>query len=201
MGATEIIARKYQNEYDELLKAITEVNAEVLKTKEGLEKTNTGKLLYAPKLMNKAIQDDRLYKWGWHKKTCSERIQIDNLKKRQIRTMEMDAEKNGLGVEIQFGKYAFVPFDLFVKMVIFRDRGLIEVGIEVVAMKIMARLMSSGVAIYEQHYSEVKMRGEKPEDAPFLLMGIAPQPWVAPVQQEFVFHEEIDLAEGIENRE
>ena len=50
---------------------------------------------------------------------------------------------------MQFGKYAFVAYDLFVKHLLFYTGGTINVGVEVLPMKSMQREMSSGIAYYE----------------------------------------------------
>ena len=50
-------------------------------------------------------------------------------------------------VEVQFGKYAFVAYDLFVKHLAFYVRDTIDVGIEVLPMKSLQKSMSSGVAV------------------------------------------------------
>jgi hypothetical protein len=47
----------------------------------------------------------------------------------------MDGVKDGVGLEIQSGKYAFMGYDILSKMPIFAARGTIDCGIEVVPMK------------------------------------------------------------------
>lgn len=48
---------------------------------------------------------------------------------------QTDFVKQQIAIEIQFGKYAFVAFDLFVKHLLFYSGGIINLGIEVLPTK------------------------------------------------------------------
>jgi hypothetical protein len=54
--------------------------------------------------------------------------------------------KERVAVEIQFGKYAFVAYVLFVKHMAFFVGNVIDLGVEVLPMKELQAHMSSGVA-------------------------------------------------------
>ncbi len=84
----------------------------------------------------------------------------------------MDFVKNKLGVEVQFGKYAFMVYNVAAKMTIFRKIGIISAGVEVVAMKRMTADMSTGVSYFEQVKADLEMRGESEIDTPVLIVGI-----------------------------
>lgn len=47
----------------------------------------------------------------------------------------MDFVKEKLGVEVQFGKYAFMVYTVCAKMTIFRNLGHIDAGIEIVPVR------------------------------------------------------------------
>jgi hypothetical protein len=85
---------------------------------------------------------------------------------------EMDGIENTVGLEIQFGKYAFMGYDIFSKMPIFAQQGLIDCGIEVVAMPSLSREMSTGVSSFSQIVNDMKHRGEADLDVPTLVIGI-----------------------------
>lgn len=85
---------------------------------------------------------------------------------------EMDGIKNKVGLEVQFGKYAFMGYDLFSKMPIFASRGLIDCGIEVVAMPEVVREMSTGVSSFDQINDDMDNRGEADLDLPSLVIGV-----------------------------
>lgn len=44
---------------------------------------------------------------------------------------QTDFVKDKIAVEVQFGKYSFVAYDLFVKHMLFYSGGVINLGIEV----------------------------------------------------------------------
>ncbi len=81
--------------------------------------------------------------------------------------------KNKVGVEIQFGKYAFMAYNVCAKMTIFRNLGYIEGGIEVVPLKQFADEMSTGVSYFEQIVWDLETRGVANIDIPVLVLGIA----------------------------
>ena len=63
---------------------------------------------------------------------------------------EMDGIKNKVGLEIQFGKYAFMGYDIFSKMIIFKNLKYIECGVEIVPSSELVKQMSTGVSSFEQ---------------------------------------------------
>lgn len=87
---------------------------------------------------------------------------------------QTDFVKEKVAVEVQFGKYAFVAFDLFVKHMLFYSGGVIDLGIEVLPMKSMQAQMSSGVAYYEGEVYNVMRQGRSSPPVPLLIIGIEP---------------------------
>lgn len=84
----------------------------------------------------------------------------------------MDFLKERLGVEIQFGKYAFMVYNVCAKMTIFRNLDYIEAGIEIVPVKSFADDMSTGVSYFEQFVWDLEQRGVADIDIPVLIFGI-----------------------------
>jgi len=76
-----------------------------------------------------------------------------------------------LGIEVQFGKYAFMVYNVYAKMTIFRNFGHIDAGVEIVAVKELAEQMSTGVSYFEQFVWDLEQRGVN-IDVPTLIMGI-----------------------------
>src|SRR5208337_4285220 len=72
---------------------------------------------------------------------------------------QTDFVKDRVAIEIQFGKYAFVAYDLFVKHLAFYVRDQIDVGIEILAMKSLQSKMSSGPGYYEGELYNVVRNG------------------------------------------
>ncbi|MFZ4791101.1 MAG: BglII/BstYI family type II restriction endonuclease [Candidatus Competibacteraceae bacterium] len=85
----------------------------------------------------------------------------------------MDFVKNRVGVEVQFGKYAFMVYNVCAKMTIFNKLGVIDVGIEIVPVKDFAAEMSSGVSYFEQFVWDLEQRGVCNIDIPVLILGVA----------------------------
>ena len=84
----------------------------------------------------------------------------------------MDFVKDKLGVEVQFGKYSFMVYNVCAKMTIFRNLGFIDAGIEIVPIKCFANEMSTGVSYFEQFVWDLEQRGTANIDIPVLILGI-----------------------------
>jgi len=84
----------------------------------------------------------------------------------------MDFLKNKLGVEVQFGKYAFMVYNVCAKMTIFNKLKFIDAGIEIVPIKEFADQMSTGVSYFEQFVWDLENRGVSNIDIPVLILGI-----------------------------
>jgi len=171
-----------EKEHPTLLKEIeeivTEVNAQLYKTKKSREKTMRGRLLYSPVKLNNAFKE-QFSKRGWE----SKRIACDYPKEFYERTYytrpssagafrEMDFLKERVGVEVQFGKYAFMVYNVCAKMTIFHNFGFIDAGVEIVPIKNFADRMSTGISYFEQIVWDLEKRGVSNIDIPVLVLGI-----------------------------
>ncbi len=178
----KILKNKYTNEYKEIVDVIESVNAEVCKNKVSKEKTKNGSILYNPKCLNKLFKIE-FTKRGWKPVRVSVKYPEDcyvNDYRPKLRVgkdayREMDFVKNRVGVEVQFGKYAFMVYNISAKMTIFHNLGYIDVGVEIVPVKEMQTLMSTGVSYFEQLVWDLKNRGVADIDIPVLVLGIIPE--------------------------
>ncbi len=170
------------------------MNAEKCKTNVSKEKTMKGKLLYSPIDMNSAFnkllraknwQESRVSYWV----TKNEKLIRKTLtmppeeQKKEIEAAgdlpifsynQTDFVKDRVAVEVQFGKYSFVAYDLFVKHLAFYVGDRIDVGIEILPMKFLQSQMSSGVAYYEGELYNVVRQGRGVPAVPLVIIGIAP---------------------------
>lgn len=87
---------------------------------------------------------------------------------------QTDFVKDKVALEVQFGKYSFVAYDLFVKHLAFYVRDQIDVGIEILPMKVLQQHMSSGPGYYEGELYNVIRNGRGVPAVPLVLVGIAP---------------------------
>jgi len=167
----EFIGKHHKSELQELKKIIASVDASRLKTKVSKEKTMSGQMLYNPKEMNKEFK--RLLKEReWEVKRITVKTFVPEIGEEHTGFREIDAVKNKLGVEVQFGKYAFMVYNVAAKMTIFNKQGIIDSGIEVVAMLSLANEMSSGVSYFEQIKTDLEHRGVSNIDIPVLVLGV-----------------------------
>jgi len=180
--------------WQEIQSVIAAVDATKCRTKVSKEKTMKGKLLFSPIEMNAAFKR-LLRKSSWEESrvsywvTRSEKLIRKTLtmsaeeQKREIEAAgetpifsynQTDFVKDRVAVEVQFGKYAFVAYDLFVKHLAFYIGNRIDVGVEILPMKSLQSQMSSGVAYYEGEFYNVVRQGRGVPAVPLVLIGIEP---------------------------
>jgi len=166
-GGKEFIRDKFPKELDEIYQVISKIDLNSYRTKVSREKTMPGKMLYSPIALNKAFKIE-FESLGW---SSYEKNRIV-LPFGNGAFREMDFIKNKLGVEVQFGKYAFMAYNVSAKMTIFHNKGFIDAGVEIVPMKRMADEMSTGVSYFEQIRWDLETRGVADIDIPVIIMGI-----------------------------
>lgn len=175
----EIVESQFQTELCEVEKVIESIDSRKHKTKVSKEKTMPGKMLYKPRALNDAFKQ-AFEPSGWHKHKvkCDYPTEFyvkgftpDASSKGAFR--EMDFVKNRIGVEVQFGKYAFMVYNVAAKMTIFHNMDIIDVGVEIVPVKDFADDMSTGVSYFEQFVWDLEHRGVSNIDIPVLILGIA----------------------------
>jgi hypothetical protein len=174
----KVIGKRFPALFEEVIAVIEAVDASAHKVKVSREKTMPGRMLYSPKSINKAFKVEFNAR-GWN----SIRVVCDYpgkyyVKEYLIRSSnkgafrEMDFVKDKLGIEVQFGKYAFMVYNVCAKMTIFRNLGFIDCGIEIVPIKAFADEMSTGVSYFEQFVWDLENRGYADIDIPVLILGI-----------------------------
>jgi hypothetical protein len=180
--------------WEEIQSVIECVNAEKCRTKISKEKGMKGKVLYSPIDMNsnfKALlkkkdwEESRVSYWV----TKNEKLIRKTLtmpaeqQKKEIETAgetpiysynQTDFVKDRVAIEVQFGKYSFVAYDLFVKHLAFYVGDHIDVGVEILPMKSLQSQMSSGVAYYEGEFYNVVRQGRGVPAVPLVIIGIEP---------------------------
>ena len=72
-----------------------------------------------------------------------------------------------------------MAYDIFSKMPIFKNRELIDCGIELVLSHVMIKHMSTGVSSFRQIKIDIEARGEADLDIPTLILGFecSPEDW------------------------
>jgi hypothetical protein len=87
---------------------------------------------------------------------------------------QTDFVKDRIAVEVQFNKFSFVAYDLFVKHMAFYIGNVIDVGVEILAMKSLQKEMTSGVGYYEGELYNLIRESRGVPAVPLVLIGVAP---------------------------
>lgn len=185
----EVIQKEVPELEKEIFEIISSVNAERCKIKRSKEKTMKGKLLYYPTCLNKNFTKEFLNRgWEKYKIPCqySDKYYTKEFKEKTFNISpvknpfrEMDFVKisergKKVGVEVQFGKYAFMVYNVAAKMTIFKNLGIIEYGVEIVPVKKLVDEMSTGVSYFEQFVWDLEKRGISNIDIPVWIIGVYP---------------------------
>lgn len=177
-GGKEEVARRYPHLLVEVRHVISSTDSSQHKTKVSEEKTMPGRMLFNPSSLNRAFKVVfEQHGWASVRVPCSypEHYYVDDYAVRSRNRgafREMDFVKEKLGVEVQFGKYAFMVYNVCAKMTIFRNLGHVDCGVEIVPVKAFADEMSTGVSYYEQFLWDLETRGVGDIDIPVLILGI-----------------------------
>ncbi len=176
----------------EIEQVIRDVDPEQCRTKVSRERGMEGRVLYSPIDLNTCFRA-LLREKGWDESRVSYWVTKDEKlirktvalapdeQKREIEEAgqtpifsynQTDFVKDRVAIEVQFGKYAFVAYDLFVKHLAFYVGDQIDVGIEIMPMKSLQREMSSGVPYYEGEFYNVIRQGRGVPAVPLVLIGI-----------------------------
>jgi Restriction endonuclease BglII len=180
--------------WDEIQHVIAGIDAEACRTKVSKEKRTIDKVFYSPIDMNKRMSE-AFAALGWGERRTSYWVTSDAQLIRKTMSMppaqqkqeieaaglnpiysynQTDFVKERAAVEVQFGKYSFVAYDLFVKHMAFYVGDVIDVGIEILPMKELQMHMSSGVAYYEGELYNLIREGRGVPAVPLILIGVAP---------------------------
>ncbi len=181
----ELLKRDKQALLPEIEAAIQAINAIDCLTKISNEKTKQAKwagLLFSPRTINHYFRTELLYPSGWVAWDPQRQKYVEpalyfpgaGMIGRTDRYRKMDGIKDRVGLEIQMGKYAFMGYDIFSKMIIFKNKGLIDYGIEITPVQEMIDCMSTGVSAFEHLMIDFEHRGEADIDIPVLILGIGP---------------------------
>jgi hypothetical protein len=180
--------------WTEVQRVIQLVDGNACKTKVSKEKTMAGKVLFSPKDMNRSFsrlladrgwsesrvsywvtKNERLIRQTLSKSAEAQKAEIEAAGEKPIFSYnQTDFVKDRVAIEVQFGKYSFVAYDLFVKHLAFYVRDQIDVGIEILAMKSLQSNMSSGPGYYEGELYNIIRNGRGVPAVPLVVIGVEP---------------------------
>ncbi len=180
--------------WKQVKEVVAAVDAKACKTKVSKEVRMKGQLKYSPIEMNDRFSvllrdrewnESRVSYWVTRSEKLIRRTipLAPDAQKKEIEAAgeepifsynQTDFVKDRVAIEVQFGKYAFVAYDLFVKHLAFYVRDQIDVGIEILPMKALQAEMSSGPGYYEGELYNVIRNGRGVPAVPLVMIGVAP---------------------------
>ncbi|HAF48884.1 MAG TPA: BstYI [Anaerolineaceae bacterium] len=147
LGGSEILQVRYPQINNDIYDVISKVEA--LRLKKSREKSMIGKMLYSPKDMNNQFRM-QFHSLGYKEIRDYYTIEIPNYADTISGAYkQIDFVKEKVLVEVQFGKYAFMFYDM-AKFQYFFNENKADVGIEIVPCHHLQKEMSSGVSYGEQ---------------------------------------------------
>lgn len=146
------------NLINEVEAAIASIDAYIALTKESQESTKQGKLLLSPIYVNQAIKTF-LEPLGWKTEV-------------RYKGYAVDLVKDRVALEVQFGKYAFVPSDIMMKLPIYAHANIIDASLVILPSKNLTKMMSSGVANYDSILKQFALRGTLHDIPPTMIMAL-----------------------------
>jgi len=194
-GSIDEVIEEYEDEISDLFGVIEGINAEKIFVKDSNESRYSDIFLASPVTMNHMILIEGLYKHNWAvdhanargkeyiekiglvPKSVSDSIcAVDIAPGERWGKRSVDGYKNGVAVEIQFGKYAFMMYDVLAKFGHFTQQQRMDLGIELVPSNKLYQNMSSGPGYFEQLTAELEHLpdGYVNEDSqvPALILGV-----------------------------
>lgn len=173
LGGREILQVHFPQLLDEIVQIIMQVKAR--RTKVSRERTRRGAMLYSPSDMNR--QFARLFRErGWRE--LRDRYVLDLPQYPGPHPLygskQIDFAKERVLVEVQFGKYAFMFYDL-AKFQYFYNETQADVAVEIVPAKPLQAEMSSGVAYGEQLVHDIRRLRRHFPAVPLWIVMIVPE--------------------------
>ncbi|WP_300636602.1 BglII/BstYI family type II restriction endonuclease [uncultured Oscillibacter sp.] len=195
LNGVEFLLVHKRDLWEEIQNAVWNVDAGKAFDNTSRKKTMVGRRRYSPSRLNALFKQEFSYH-GWHEmripyfvnedlQTTKETVDIRDkeLQRQAIISRgfqpygtynQVDFVKERVAVEVQFGKYFSVQYDLHVKHTFFYGRGDMDVGVEIIPMHSLMSQMSSGVAWYENELTNIVREGRSNPSVPLILIGVEP---------------------------
>lgn len=195
LNAEEYLIVRQSQLWDEILNTIRSIDANMF-LKISKDKTKEGEVLYSQTDINDEFERI-LFPLGWKStrtqyyvsekpELTKELVKIKDpeeqkkfLEDRGEKCLDtynqVDFVKDGIAVEVQFGKYFSVAYDLHVKHTFFYSLGTINVGVEIIPTHEFELRMDTGVSWWENEVANVIREGRSNPSVPIVIIGIEPE--------------------------
>lgn len=190
----EYLCYKKNELYQQIKDAIKSIDANKF-VKPSKDATKKGRMLYDQPAINKEFEKI-LFPLGWESLVVNYYVTGDlNVEKQIVKindaaeqkkaiedtgnealqtNNQVDFVKDRIAVEVQFGKYFSVAYDLHVKHTFFYLRDDIDVGIEIIPTKNFERKLDTGISWFENEVANVIREGRNNPSVPIVIIGIEP---------------------------
>lgn len=159
IGGKEILASRYPALRNEIIHILTTTKIPPA-SKKSKEKTRAGQTVWSGHDFNKPLRT-AFKSNGWKKR----KLQLKH------GYVECDFHKERIGLEVQFGKYAFVDTD-FSKFEIFHFNNIIDLCVEVIPSSELKKAMYTGPADFNQVIARIQAKGRNNPAVPIWIIGV-----------------------------
>ena len=204
LGGWQKLTEQHFQEFQELQQIIGDLvldekfqNPNILQIKKRSENvTNSQVSFYSTRSVDEWF-DKQFTARGWHPEDLDHRLELGQRSASQSRFTELDALKQGVGVDVTFSKFAFAESCIFVKFPIFSQAKRIDLGVLVVLMNETRKLFQPGLGYFELLRDRIKSLAILPLKYPLVILGITHLPVDYPKVDELTSQLDRYLAENL----
>jgi hypothetical protein len=138
----------------EVVETIGLIDAEACRSVVSPEGVGVDSIIFSPQVLNRHFHEVFQEK-GWQ-------------------TSHNEMSKERISVKVHFGRGGIGPFDLLATHMASYVGDVIDVGVEILPMKVMSSQMASGISYYEGELYNVIRQGRSIPAVPLVLIGVAP---------------------------
>jgi len=153
LGGAEILKLRYPQQESDICQIISRVKAK--RSKISKEKTMRGRQLYSPRDMNRQFREAFTARGYTQLRDTYTITMPDSEVAIPGAFKQIDFVKGDVLVEVQFGKYAFMFYDM-AKFQYFFNESKADLGVEIVPCHALHKQMSTGVSYGEQLVHDIE---------------------------------------------
>lgn len=172
-GGWQKLSVQFQPEFNELVRILETVKLNDLKKLRRSSNFHNPTLnTYAHTSLHSTIYD-RLLMSNWIPQDLNNRITLGSKPNQNVHYTQLDALKNGVCIDLSFGKFAFSESSIFVKFPIFIQAKRAEIGVLIVPADDLRDYLTSGVGGFSMIKNRLKALSFLPLKYPFTMIGIS----------------------------
>jgi|SRR5579872_1242164 len=166
LNGLEFLLVNHPNRWKEIQEVIAAVNGDKCRIKDLSENRRAERPLYSPIAMKREMKTGFVARDWKGQDTRTGRTPVHSFNQNTF-------VKDRIAIEVRFPKNSSV-YDLFAGHIAFFIGNVIDVGIEILPMKVLQAKMSSRIGYYERELRDVLRQGRGVPAVPLLLIGVIP---------------------------